>query len=107
LTFSANLASPGPRVEGVCEPVTITIGSDMQGSPVSASTVIGTALGLGFPVLPPHLQLKFISTYSETVTEAPVTQVWCIFVDHNFQRTLGNAFPVNVPSDGRIYNLTC
>ena len=36
---------------------------------------------------------------------APVTQVLCILVDHNFQRALGNAFCVEVPSDDYAYDL--
>jgi len=36
---------------------------------------------------------------------APVTQVLCILVDHNFQRTFGGVFCVDVPSDGCICDL--
>jgi hypothetical protein len=43
-----------------------------------------------------------ISTYRET---AMATKVWCILVDAFFQCTLGDAFPVNVPSDCRIYDV--
>lgn len=47
-TFSANLTSPRPRAEGVCEAVT-TIDSDMQGFADPASAVLAAALGLGLP----------------------------------------------------------
>ncbi len=47
-TFSANLTSPRPRAEGVCEPVT-TIGSDMRGFADPASGVLAAALGLELP----------------------------------------------------------
>ena len=36
---------------------------------------------------------------------APVTQMWCILVDTNFQSTVGNSFRVKVPSDGLIEDL--
>jgi hypothetical protein len=36
---------------------------------------------------------------------ASVTPVLCILVDHNFQRTLGGVFCVEVPSDGCICHL--